>query len=494
MGGAPLRGLAGGAVGAVGGYESAPENASPWETAARTLGGAAVGGGLASGATPGGLARARRMRELLANPTPELLAEADRLARESTYKGTPGALFGAPKAVGRAVGEQIPSERVKAGLGAFGSFLMPVYNTIARIHERSLESLPGVGLLPLERAGAAPKTSARPMDRRLAQQAVGLAFGASALAYAAEGGIRGPGPANQNEAQAMRDEGYTPNTTNVGGYWVPNSWFGTWGPILNEVGAINDARLYNHGGKSFSELSLQKRGVAFVQNSARAARDYPALDTAATLTKFFTAPDEVLGSFVGEVAAQYVPGPVRTYAEANDPWKRTRTRGADVPLEQMTEETFRQRSGVGRETLPPAQDILGRDIPNPRQGWSVLGPRIGTDKPDPIIDAYRSANLTIGDPPKELTVPNLTNTDFKPELTPEEQQRWNALRGEALVRRVQPLVDSPSFMAAPLETRQKRLEQARTEAAAEAHGRLRGEIGAEEVRRRITERQRRKAS
>lgn len=492
-GGSSVRGIAGAGLGATAGYETTPEDASPWERAARTLGGAVVGGSVAS-LGPRSLERARLTRELIQNPTPEILAEAERLAREATYKGEPGAILGAPKAAGRAVAEKVPSEGVRRALGSAGSFLMPVYNTIARIHERGLEYAPAVGLAPLERAGLAPKDAARGADRRLGQQAVGLALGASALAYAAEGGIRGPGPADRNENQAMRDLGYTTNTTNVLGYWVPNSWFGEFGPYLNAVGAINDARLYDHGGKDFDELRWFQQGKALADNFARAFRDYPALDTAASVVKLTQDPVGELGALAGEIAAQYVPGPIKTAATWRDPLARTTTRGAEVPPEQRLTETVKQRSGLYRQDLPAAQDILGRDVPNPRQGPAALAPNIRGEREDPIIQAYLDADVTIGDPPKELTIAGLKAGTRGPALTPDEQRRWNTLRGEGIIRRTQAMVADPNFQAAPLEARRKSLEKARAEAAEEAHARLRPEIGVDEINRRLTQDRERKAS
>lgn len=286
----------------------------------------------------------------------------------------------------------------------------------------------------------------------------------------------------------MRDQGYTPNTTNVGGYWIPNTWFGPWGPILNEIGAVNDARLYDHGDAGWDDLTWEKKAAAIIKMSGRAAADYPALDTAQTITKLFTAPEDALPSFLGEVAAQYVPGPLRTKAMAEDTKARTRTRGPDVPFEQRFWETVKQRSGVGREELPVAQDILGREVANPRQGWGrALAPNIREEKPDPIIQAYLDANLNIGDPATELTVPSLKDTDLKPQLTPEETRRWNTLRGESIIRRTEGALSDPRWAERPPENRQQFLERARTAAAEEAHARLRSEIGAQEITRRISE-------
>lgn len=430
--------------------------------------------------------RLRIQKDLIANPTPEIVDEATKLAQNATYKGEAGRVLGAPK-------------KITEALGPVGSFFMPIYNTIARIHEQALEYTPGVGLLPLDKLGLAPKGQARPMSRRIAQQAVGASLVVGGLSYAAEGGIRGPGPSNPNEAQGMRDQGYTPNTTNVGGYWIPNSWFGPWGPILNEIGAVNDARIYDHGDKGWDDLTWEKKAASIIKMSGRAAADYPALDTAQTITKLFTAPEDALPSFLGEVAAQYIPGPLRTKAQAEDTKARTRTRGADVPFEQRFWETVKQRSGYGRQELPVAQDILGRDVENPRQGWArALAPNIREEKPDPIIQAYLDAGLNIGDPATELTLPSLKDTDLKPQLTPEETRRWNTLRGEAIIRRVEPMLADPAFAAQPLDARAKGLEKMRTAAAEEAHARLRSEIGAQEINRRISEaqatKQRRQAS
>jgi flagellum-specific peptidoglycan hydrolase FlgJ len=439
--------------------------------------------GLRSAAADEARATGARAADLMANPTDAMIDRAHEIAQEATYKGELGALAKVPEKLMRSGPE---------GYQAIMSHLMPVYHTVARIHEEALPYVPGVGALPLERLGLRAK--GRPASRVVAQQAVGAALVGEAMAYAAAGGIRGPGPEDPNEAQAMRDLGYVENTINIGGYWVPTSWLGKAGPIINEVAALNDAMLYDRAGKRWADATWEQKVNRLIHNSARAVRDYPALEAVSTVGGFFGDPTGTLASFLGETAGQYIPGPYRTYAAWNDPNARTRDRGESVPFLRQVEQTARQRSGVGREELPKAQDILGRDVENPRQGPAALLPRVGTDRQDPVLQAFLDADLNIGDPPKELTVPGLKDPDLKPALTPEEQRRWNTLRGEAIIRTVGPAIADPGFAQATPSSRQAFLEKRRTAAAEEAHARLRSEIGAQEINRRISERQGRKAS
>ncbi|HEX6786962.1 MAG TPA: hypothetical protein VF076_07175 [Acidimicrobiales bacterium] len=436
-----------------------------------------------------GLTRSQRLArqaELTANPTPEIQAQANALADDATYKGDLGYGLSLLQKIIRG-GPDAPEYHK-----AIGSALMPVYHTIARITEGGLARTPGLGLLPLEKVGLAAK--ARPMDQRIAQQVVGTGYVGALMAYAANGGIRGPGPSDPNEAQALRDQGRQENTINIGGYWIPTSWLGRPGVLVNEVGALHDAMLYDDRGKTWDEAAASERVNRVVRGFARSYRDYPFAQSAATLLHLLDDPSQTLASFAGQYAGQYVPGVVRQTLTGMDPYSRRAGRVADVGFLPAIGQAAEASSGVGRQALPAAQDILGRDVANPRQGLASFAPRVGTDRPDPIIQAYVDAGLNIGDPPKQLGGFTLEPGFTPPELTAEEQRRWNALRGEALIRRVEPMLADPRFQAASAEARAKGLDRARSEAATEAHARLRSEVGAQEINRRISEQHARKAS
>ena len=422
VGSSGARQLTGSAVGAAGGgaygAATAPEDATPGQRLARGL--AFAGGGALVGRGVANMSRAsvREQARLIANPTPEMIQRAHQFAQDSTYKGDLGTILGSLETALR--GGPQASEKRKA----IGSILMPVYHTIARIHEGALEYTPVIGMLPLEKAGLAAK--GRPPDQKLAQQAVGVALVGSAMTYAASGGIRGPGPTDPDKRQMMADQGHTFNATNIGGYWVPNAYFGRAGPILNEIGALNDAVLYHDTSKGkFSEQSLEKQSEVMLKNVLRGLADYPAAEAFSTIARLFDDPFTALAEFAGSTASTFSPAAIRAYATANDPKQRRPDRGEDVPALQTAQDTFAQRSGIGRQSLPVAQNRLGQEIENPRQGWSVLLPRVGQDKANEIEAAFLEVGVDLGKPPTRVTIKG------KPaKLSPAEQREYQRYMGE----------------------------------------------------------------
>jgi hypothetical protein len=291
----------------------------------------------------------------------------------------------------------------------------------------------------------------------------------------------------------MMDLGYTPNTFNVGGYWVPISWLGMWGPYVQGIASVNDAMLYDVGGKRFADISTEDKLNRIVSGIGKGFRDYPFADATSSVMKLGQDPSASFAGLVGDAASQLAPAPLRSIAASMDDWNRRPDRGDDISAVQRGFDTFKQRTGIGRQSLPIAQDILGRPVPNQRKGMAAFLPKVGADRQDPIIQAFLDADVHIGDPPKKLSVEGMKDPDNAPALSSAEMRRWNELRGEILIGMVQPLLDDGSLAGAAPEARVKTLERMRTSAGDAAHRRLRAELG-DDVVRRITENRSKRAS
>ena len=432
----------------------------------------------------------RMQQELIANPTADMIARAHEFAQSSTYKGELGSVA---KAIGKVFrGPENPTSGLGKAWKEVGSFLMPVYHTIARIHEGALEYVPGIGALPLEAAGLAAK--GRPLDQKIAQQVVGMAVAGSMLAYAASGNVRGPGPNDSEKLKQMRDQGYEPNTTKVGDYWVPNAYFGRFGPILNTIGAMNDAMLYGDGAEQWNGARFDRQVRMVAKNFGRAFNDYPTAQAVSTLIKIKDDPVGALAEFAGGTAAQFVPAAYRSYATATDERVRRPERGKDVPPEQRFADTFAQRSGIGRQSLPEAQDVLGRPVVNQRQGTNVLFPRVGSDRPDAVIDAFQRGGVDIPKPDDSISIRNMvpesqrppgSPSSFSVALTPEEQREWNTLRGQELIKQANILLARRGWAEKPQAQRQADLKLALEAARRAADGAMQQKLGTSEVNKRI---------
>jgi hypothetical protein len=135
-----------------------------------------------------------------------------------------------------------------------------------------------------------------------------------------------------------------------------------------------------------------------------------------------------------------------------------------------------------RENVPTTQDVLGREMPNPQQGFGAVIPRTSTQRDDPILNQFQQAGVDIGAPKSDLMIEGT-----KVDLTPDETRRWNELRGQEIIRATQRGIDNGSLarmarLRAALHTEE--MDKIKTDAAERATTALRREIGFAEINRR----------
>jgi hypothetical protein len=151
-------------------------------------------------------------------------------------------------------------------------------------------------------------------------------------------------------------------------------------------------------------------------------------------------------------------------------------RDPDKPFLQNVADTFTQRSGIGRESLPVAQDVLGRDVENQRQGAAALFPRMGQDKRDPIINAFLdpAVGVDIGRPPTSFT-----EEGVKIDMTPAQQRAYQRYMGDEIIRGFN------RANGASDRRRAEMLKELYTGARAHAQEKIKAEIGRSEIRSRV---------
>lgn len=429
----------------------------------------------------------REMSRLLNNPTPDEAARLDEAARafaeELTYKGDAGYVEKALGSIFRPGGKTTTSADPKAQQihDLVGSFFMPFYNSIFKIHKLAATRVPGVGFVA---------NRSLPQDEKVARQLVGLGFTIWAADRAAQGLITGPGAADPDQAALMRDQ-LPPNSTFIPGVgYVPNDYFGSAGPILNAIGAFYDSRRYASDKEKASD---SKYGERVIKDQLRALERFPVAQAFKSLVTMAESPQRGITDLLAGAAGSFSPAPMRTAIMANDPYSRTTDRSAE-PLDMLGQKTVQRAGyvpGLGSRTdLPVAQDRFGRPVENPRQGAMGLLPRINQKKGDPLAQVFVTAGMEPSAPPKSLTISTYgadgkVLQSFAMPLNDAEQREWSRLRGEALAELTKPAQSNPAWEQAPSSDRERWLKDKIEQANEYATRKVRESVSDDEIKKRI---------
>jgi len=373
-------------------------------------------------------------RSARANPNQPLVsAEARRIvdagkayADEMGYKGDPGGLA-------TWIGDL--SKRDDAA-GVAASFLFPFSRTPGNIAIAAARSTPGIGLLPGVRRGRPVKSFDVIYD-----QAFGTLAASGLAAYAASGGITGSGPASKPERDAMVAQGWQPRSTLVAGHYIPNRAFGKLQPMLDAIGESHDALAYRKPDQSASAFATDA-----VKRLGKIATDQVGLSGLADVFDLIDGFGAQAPGLVGRSITRYTPfgGVIRAAAQAIDPNARKPETWDQAGFSEATRQQVEQSIPGLRGDVPAAQDVLGRDAPNPQQGWGALIPKTTTVRDDPTIRAYQESGVPLSGPPD--TVDGVA-------LTPAQQRRYQAVRGQEIQRLTGPLIARAEWATMAPETR-----------------------------------------
>jgi hypothetical protein len=354
-----------------------------------------------------------------------------------------------------------------------GNLISPFFNTPWNMNTRMLERTP---------AGLAMNSQPSKFDKYY-DAMVGSALTAGIVGLASQGLITGKGPSDPTERKKLTDQGWKPYSSLVDGVYIPNRVAGVAGPLLNMAGDAHDALAYRKAGQ---EITSPEFGLEVLQRIGAQIKQQPYLQSLADHLGLLDSSQSATSR-----AAQYAASTIdrmvpygataRTIGTSQDPLERTPSRGKDVPLGEQIKQ--RAELGVGmRSGVPAAQDVLGRPQENPQQGWAALFPKTSTPKSDPVVQAYYGSGLNIPAPRTEITMGG-----SKIPLSPEEQRRFNELRGEQLIRLVGPRATNGSLERMRPEARTALLESLLSTAGDMAATRVFQEIPAQDRSRRLRE-------
>lgn len=282
-----------------------------------------------------------------------------------------------------------------------------------------------------------------PLGDRLTNNIAGTAFTAFMAQKAMEGTITGEGPNDPNDRAILVGQGWQPHSIYVPGRgYVDYHMMGALAVPLAMAGAYSDAQLYHSHDDAVGKAWVMTRSIgSYLENSTGLST----LGDLSAILRNGQGADAVASSFIGNTAGGFVPesGLVRSTAQATDSSARKpnlKAEPGETSLQQITRgagEVVKQNIPGLRETVSPAQDVIGRTMQNPAAGAGALVPNTGKGTPSATLRVLGETGQTIPPAPSTITVKGVPV-----ELSNEDRQYYERERGVLLQATIPAIDDS----------------------------------------------------
>lgn len=274
-----------------------------------------------------------RAAELVASPTDDMLARAEKTARTRTFQDPVGG-----------IGELAYAFRRRIPLG---EFVLPFVRTPVNVAKQGLQRTP-LNFIRIAYLKSKGQLSGRELSEELGKTAIGSGISAAIAMKAAGGDISGGGPVDPEQRKALMATGWQPYSIHIGDKWYS---YARLEPIATVIGTVADTveltRQIPEG--DFKNIA-SKTAAAIGKNLS--SKTF--LEGLSNFFETFHDPGNRLERLVGGFAGAAVPSAVAQVARAQDPSLREVRTILD---------SLRARIPGVREELPPKRDVRGREIP-----------------------------------------------------------------------------------------------------------------------------------
>jgi hypothetical protein len=363
-----------------------------------------------------------RIADLRQNPTPEMMENAAKGARELSLMGKGGALT---QRLMHLTGYEV------AGVPVL-KFIAPFVRVAGNTFEQSLGRRSVLGLFSQEiRNDLAGKNGAVAQDMAAARMIGGTVLAVAFGSLAAEGLMSGSGPSDPHEGAMWRLAGNQAHSARIGDFWYDLRAVGAMGTLANIA-----ADIYDVGHKATTEDMDHAAGAllhAFTQNIV----DQSFMKGPADLMKAVEDSDRYGASWVRTFLSSFVPYSTMTgqVARIADPHVRQARTVVDAIKAKIP--------GLSSELLPK-RDIWGEEMPTRQLTAGFLTLYAQKIAADPVNQAM--LNLGISPAPVGRTIRNV-------ELSDSEYDDFARIAGRMSKMRLDQIVNSPDFQTWPTHAR-----------------------------------------
>lgn len=382
-----------------------------------------------------GEAASRRIAELVANPTDDMLDRAFDYGRYLTFQRPLGDIAGG---VARMRNDSF-----------IMTALIPFVRTPTNLLKFAAERSPAAPLLKEWRADF--KAGGARRDLAIARALVGTAFGAAIYEAALNGRVSGSMPSDPVKAQFMRADGWQPYSFKVGDTWYS---YQRLDPFAMTVGVAADLAVKKDG---MTKRQLEDYAMMLTASVIKNLGDKTWLSSASDFVEAISDPERYGSAYLRKMGAGFVTPAISSQtARAIDPVSRdARTLGDAV----------QNRIPGLSSSLPAKRDVWG----NPILNEGGLGP----DLVSPIWqsseknDAVSQEMLRIGarfEPPQRFLMQDGKRVD----LTSRQYEQYAEAAGKLTRQRIEGLMGQPAWSAMTDEAKAEAAKKAATSAKAEA--------------------------
>lgn len=369
-----------------------------------------------------GEAATRRIAELSANPTDEMLSRALDYGRYLTFQRPLGSFASKVSAM-----TNDPS-----GWGLSAKFNLPFVRTPVNLLKFAAERSPAAPLLKEWRADVRAGGARR--DLAIARSLIGTGFGMAIYEAAQSGLITGSVPSDPKKARLMLADGWQPYSMKVGDAYYS---YKRLDPFSTTLGVAADMATLPEG---MSERQREDKATLLVASIMGNLASKTWLSGISSLTEALREPDRHADSFLQQLVGSFlVPNLVAGTARTMDPTRRDVDSYGDA---------LKSRIPGMRDDLLPMRDVWGRPIVNAGGiGPDFLSPVwVSEALNDPVNHELMQTEYAPGKLPKKVG---------GQELTPEEYDRYQELAGGLSHERLTALVTSPNWRKLDVEMRAK---------------------------------------
>lgn len=273
-------------------------------------------------------------------------------------------------------------------------------------------------------------------DQALARMTLGTTASMAAVSYGLEGKMTGGGPSDHAERKALMATGWRPYSIKIGDEWHSYNRLDPLGTLMAVSADI--AEIIGKAREDGKSLASVKGGMEMVTGLgggfAKFLLNQPYLSGVSELIKALDDPDRHAKRFLERFATSFIPNAVGQIARADDPIMRE-TKGLidkiKASLPGMSKHLYPRRDMWG-EPITRDGGVLGGGV-----AGRLLSPsKSSSDDRDKLTEELIRLDLAFSPPSRTFRNVN---------LTPEQFDKFSAVRGRILHGVLGSLVASPSF-------------------------------------------------